>query len=48
MAMEDSLGKAALVTEESVTVHINSVYCVDVNFNFSLFLFRQEGKTDEV
>ena len=45
--MDDSFGKEALVTAESVTVHISSVYCVDVDFNFSLFIFRQERKTDE-
>lgn len=47
MAMDHSSGKEALMTAESITVHISSVYCVDVNFNFSLFIFRQERKTDE-
>lgn len=48
MAMDDSLGKEALVTVTSSTVHISAVHGDNVNFTFSLFIFRQERKGDEV
>lgn len=48
MAMDDSLGKEALVTATSSTVHISAVHRDNVNFTFSLFIFRQERKGDEV
>lgn len=41
------MGKV-FMTVGSVTVHISFIHCVDVNFNFSLLIFRQEGTTESM
>lgn len=46
MAKDDSLQEEALMTTESATGHVSTTHCIDVNFNFPLFIFRQA--TDEV